>query len=95
MSNVNLQNPPCRDSPVLFNLSSPCSVTHTPIVSAPLPSLSIATLGEIGSLIRSSLNDTDGFSDGMDSVKNLTLDESGYFISLMKRQLPGKWISED
>lgn len=133
---VHLQNPPCLDSPALLNPSSPCSVSHTPIVSAPLPSLSIATLGETGSLIRSSLNDIDGFSDGMDSVQNLTLDESGYFspdeeeepeeeikkpdgeeperqtvpcdncceivkalkaeiISLKKRQLPSKWISEN
>ena len=129
-----LQNPHCLDSPALHNPCSPCSVSHTPIVSAPLPSLSIATLGETGSLIRSSLNDIDGFSDGMDSVQNL--DESGYFspdeeeepeeerkkpdgeeperqtvpcdncceivkaleaeiISLKKRQLPGKWISEN
>lgn len=36
-------------------------------------------LGETGSLIRSSLNDIDGFSDGMDSIQNLTLDESCYF----------------
>lgn len=54
-------------------------MSHTPIVSAPLPSLSIATLGETGSLIRSSMNDIDGFLDGMDSVQNPTLDESGYF----------------
>ena len=39
----------------------------------------MATLGETGSLIRSSLNDIDGFSDSRDSVRNLTLDESGYF----------------
>lgn len=129
-----LQNPHCLDSPALHNPCSPCSVNHTPIVSAPLPSLSIATLRETGSLIRSSLNDIDGFSDGMDSVQNLN--ESGYFspdeeeepeeerkkpdgeeperqtvpcdncreivkalkaeiISLKKRQLPGKWISEN
>ena len=133
---VQLKNPHCLDSPALLNPCSPCSVSHTPIVSAPLPSLSIATLGETGSLIRSSLNDIDGFSDGMDSVQNLTLDESGYFspdeeqepeeeikkpdgeepkkqtvpcdncceimkalkaeiISLRKRQLPGKWISDN
>lgn len=73
------QNPPCLDSLALLNPCSPCSVSPTPIVSAPLPSLSIATLGETGSLIRSSLNDIDGFSDGMDSAQDLTLDESGYF----------------
>ena len=133
---VHLQNPPCLDSSALLNPCSPCSVSHTPVVSAPLPSLSMATLGETGSLIRSSLNDIDGFSDGRDSVRNLTLDESGYFSpeeeeepeeeikkpdgeeperqtmpcdncceivkalkaeisSLKKRQLPGKWISEN
>lgn len=132
---VPLQNEPCLDSPALLIPSSPCSVSHTPIVSAPLPSLSVATLGETASLIRSSLNDIDGFSDGMDSTQNFTLDESGYFspdeeeepdgeikkpneeerkktvpcdncyeivkalkaeiISLKKRQLPGKWISEN
>ena len=76
---VHLQNPPCLDSPALLNPCSACSGSHTPIVSAPLPSLSIATLGETRSLIRSSLNDIDGLSDGMDSVQNLTLDESGFF----------------
>ena len=133
---MHLQDQPCLDSPALLNPCSPRSISHSPTVSAPLPSLSIATLGETGSLIRSSLNDIDGFSDGMDSVQNLALDESGYFspdeeeepaeemkksngeeperqtvpcdncceiikalkaeiISLKKRQLPGKWISEN
>ena len=76
---VHLQNPHRLDSSPSLNPRSPCSVSPTPIVSTPLPSLSKATLGETGSLIRSSLNDIDRFSDGMDSVENPTLDESGYF----------------
>ena len=76
---VHLQNPHRLDSSPLLKPRSPCSVSHSPIVSRPLPSLCKATLGETGSLIRSSLNDVDDFSDGMDSAQNPTLDESGYF----------------
>ena len=76
---VHLQNPHRLESSPLLKPRSPCSVSHSPIVSRPLPSLCKATLGETGSLIRSSLNDIDDFSDGMDSAQNPTLDESGYF----------------
>lgn len=76
---VHLQNPHRLDSSPLLKPRSPCSVSHFPIVSRPLPSLCKATLGETGSLIRSSLNDIDDFSYGMDSAQNPTLDESGYF----------------
>ena len=86
-----LYHQPCLDSPALLNPSSPCSTSHTPIVSAPLPSHSIATFGETGSLIRSSLNDIDSFSDGMDSAQNLTLGKSGY-LSLDKEEEPEEEI---
>ena len=76
---VHLQNPHRLDSSPLLKPRSPCSVSHFPIVSRPLPLLCKATLGETGSLIRSSLNDIDDFSYGMDSAQNPTLDERGYF----------------
>lgn len=53
----------------------------------------MATLGETGSLIRSFLNDIDGFSDGMYSVRNLTLDKSGYF-SLEEEEEPDEEIKK-
>ena len=76
---VHLQNPPCLDSPALLNPCQPCTISHAPIVSAPLPLFSIATLGEAGSQIKSFFNSIDSFSDSMDSVQNLLMDESSYF----------------
>ena len=72
----------CHDSPsssALLDPCSPCCGSNTPTVEAVLPSIEVATLGETGSLIRSSLNDIDGYmSDEMISVQSTSLDESGY-----------------